>query len=144
MYDDRGLEDVGDVMFMGCLGRRCPRLSRLSGAARDPRSLRRLRPAIALVTFCLALVDLLLATNTAFLVYDGMSVPPTQYVYLTIASAALLLGLWALGSGPLERAISIQELTSQANTIILRIKNRWYAEELVRLNPGPAAFVDSW
>jgi len=36
MYDDRGLEDVGDVMFMGRPGRQCPRLSRLSGAARDP------------------------------------------------------------------------------------------------------------
>jgi len=37
MYDDdRGLEDVGDVMFMGCLDRQCPRSSRLSGAARDP------------------------------------------------------------------------------------------------------------
>ncbi|MHA1247693.1 MAG: hypothetical protein ACTSPE_10230 [Candidatus Thorarchaeota archaeon] len=34
--DGRGLEDVGDVMFMGCHGRQCPRLSRLSGAARDP------------------------------------------------------------------------------------------------------------
>jgi len=110
----------------------------------DPRSLRRLRPAITLVTFCLAIVDLLLVTNTAFLIYDGMPVPPTQYVYLTIVSATLLLGLWALGSGPLERAISIQELTSQADTVILRIKNRWYAEELVRLNPGRAAFVDRW
>jgi len=36
MYDDRVLEDVGDVMFMGCLGRQCPRLSRLSGAACGP------------------------------------------------------------------------------------------------------------
>ena len=36
MYDDRGLEDVADVMFMGRLGRQCPRLSRLSDAARDP------------------------------------------------------------------------------------------------------------
>jgi len=26
MHDDRVLEDAGDVMFMGCRSRRCPRL----------------------------------------------------------------------------------------------------------------------
>ena len=37
MYDDGVLEDVGDVMFMGYLDPWCPRSSRLSGAARDPK-----------------------------------------------------------------------------------------------------------
>jgi hypothetical protein len=69
-----------------------------------------------------------------------------------VISTAILfwLGLTALGAictyrlaGPsaLERAISVFDTTSDMSMVLLKISNREYAEELLRLNPMAAERV---
>ncbi|TFG09975.1 hypothetical protein EU538_03475 [Candidatus Thorarchaeota archaeon] len=60
--------------------------------------------------------------------------------YLGLGMTLLLLALSAKLTGPnaLEKAISLVHYEPQAGNVILRIKNRSYAERIVELNPMQA------
>ncbi|MHA1771564.1 MAG: hypothetical protein ACTSX2_13995 [Candidatus Thorarchaeota archaeon] len=91
--------------------------------------------AIGVVLIFTALIVL---ANISFTIYDRLPVNPERYVLLGILSVLIFFVMYGLHPSPLEQAISIKKVVAEGNYAVLLIKNLWYADELIRLNPQRA------
>ena len=55
-------------------------------------------------------------------------------IYLFMA-LVMVVSLRSLGPSKLEKAVSIVYFDNELQTLILKIKNKWYYDEIIRLNP---------
>jgi len=77
----------------------------------------------------------------AFHYYDNIPLPIGAYlIFLTII--IVMLGSFRnLGPDELQKVISIVDFHHHGHIIILRIKDNWYGEEILRSNPSSAQGV---
>ncbi len=78
---------------------------------------------------------LLLGTFMSFSFYDGNPIALEWYIMFFLAVSLMIASLVDLGPNALERAISVQHMLPNAGKIILRVKNKEYLDEILRLNP---------
>lgn len=71
----------------------------------------------------------------AFSFYDGNPIALKWYILFFLAASLMISSLAVLGPNALERAISVQDMLPNAGKIILRVKNKEYRDEILRLNP---------
>ncbi|MHA1930163.1 MAG: hypothetical protein ACTSV2_16450 [Candidatus Thorarchaeota archaeon] len=77
----------------------------------------------------------------AFLLYDNLVIPIPLYTLLLFSFSVMAFSLYVLGPSKIERMINIIDFDNSDQTIILRIKNRWYVDELLRMNSSSAQIV---
>ena len=63
------------------------------------------------------------------------TLPPVIYSIYLFLTLIMIVSLRSLGPSNLEKAISIMYFENETQTLILKIKNKWYYDELIRLNP---------
>lgn len=66
------------------------------------------------------------------------TVSTTVLFWLVVAALGAVCTYRLAGPSALERAVSVLDVTSDMSRILLKISNREYAEELLRLNPMAA------
>ncbi|MHA1902352.1 MAG: hypothetical protein ACXADL_02830 [Candidatus Thorarchaeota archaeon] len=85
-----------------------------------------------------ALLFMSLTIIIAFNLYDGNTLPILGYVGYAIVTFIMLGSFRALRPRKLEKAISIMDFNVQGQSILLRIRDTRYGEEMLRLNSSNA------
>jgi hypothetical protein len=91
---------------------------------------------------------LIVSTVLLALFFLGSSLG-SNTIDLQLLSATIFVGLGALltyrisGPSALERSVLVYDMMSDMSTLVLRISNLSYAEELLKLNPMKATRVES-
>ncbi len=66
---------------------------------------------------------------------EEFPIDSSTYIILGLVIGVAFLSYWASGPNALERTISVYDILSGSDIIILNISNDYYADELIRLNP---------
>ena len=77
----------------------------------------------------------------AFQIYDRLPIAPITWVVLLFYGVVLFISLHAIGPTAIDRAFKVVDTAYGGEFLLLRVKNREYADELVRLNPMTAKIV---
>jgi len=77
----------------------------------------------------------------AFHYYDNIAFPIGGYFAFFLVTIIMIQSFRSLGPDDLEKVISIVDFHHLGHIIILRIKDRWYGEEILRGNPSSAQSV---
>jgi len=83
----------------------------------------------------LVLLLLFVITNVVFRLMDRMPVSFYWYLLLVLSLGLSVITLLQLGPSELDTAISIKRVEIGSSWIVLKLRNQWYLDELLRLNP---------
>jgi hypothetical protein len=103
--------------------------------AYSPSKSSRRRGILGFVGGVATMLTLVVGSIIAFNFYDGNIIPLNWYILFIFAVALMTGSFVALGPNPLDRAISVYEIMPSAGVVILKIKNKEYRDEILRLNP---------
>ena len=76
-----------------------------------------------------------------FLLYDNLLIPIPLYTVLLFSFSVMACSMYGLGPSRLDRMVEIIDFDNHDQTIVLQIRNRWYADEMLRMNPSSAQVV---
>ena len=77
----------------------------------------------------------------AFQIYDILPIAPITWGILLFYSTILVISLRAIGPTSIDRAFKVVDTAYGGEFLLLKVTNREYAEELVRMNPMTAKIV---
>ena len=92
------------------------------------------RSITAIITGLAAPISIILGVFIAFNWYDKIVVPSGYYATFAFTFIALIWGLRGLGATDLDRAISIVDFVQGNPIVVIRVKARWYADEVLAMN----------
>lgn len=103
---------------------------------KSPSDLQKDRSITGIVTGLAVPISIILGVFIAFNWYDRIIVPLEYYTILVFTFIALIWGLRRLGATDLDRAISIVDFVQGNPIVVIRVKARWYADEILAINPS--------
>ena len=98
----------------------------------------RVRGTMAALNGLLIVASIFLAIIFLATYASTATVSTTVLFWLVVAALGAVCTYRLAGPSALERAVSVLDVTSDMSRILLKISNREYAEELLRLNPMAA------
>ena len=84
---------------------------------------------------------LIIGIAIGFLLYDQLQIPFHLHALFLGSFCIVAFSMYELGPSKLERAVTIIDFDNSDQTIVLQIKNRWYADEIMSMNPSSAQLV---
>ncbi|MHA1577357.1 MAG: hypothetical protein ACTSU3_08345 [Candidatus Thorarchaeota archaeon] len=77
----------------------------------------------------------------AFHLYDRIPLPFSGYFVILLITLVMVGSLKNLGPDELQRAISIVDFHHHGHIVILKIRDQWYGEDILRMNASSAQAV---
>ena len=90
---------------------------------------------IGLIAGFTAPTSISLALFIAFTFYDGIMLPFGYYLLFLFSVIAFVWSARKLGATDVERVVSIMDFVQGNPMIKLRVRRRWYADEILKVNP---------
>ena len=97
--------------------------------------LKQSRGLIGLIAGFTAPTSISLALFIAFTFYDGIMLPFGYYLLFLFSVIAFIWSARKLGATDVERVVSIMDFVQGNPMIKLRVRRRWYADEILKVNP---------
>ena len=88
---------------------------------------------VSVLLFCLV------GAIIAFHFYDNIPLPFGVYLIFSLITLGMLGSFRSLGPDELQKVISIVDFHHHGHIIILKLRDRWYGEEILRNNPTSAS-----
>ena len=101
---------------------------------KSPSDLQQDRSITTIVTGLAAPISIIIGVFLAFNWYDGINPPLGYYAVFAVSLIALIWGLRRLGATDLDRAISIVDFVQGNPMVVIRVRARWYVDEILSLN----------
>ncbi len=81
-------------------------------------------------------ISIMLSTFIGFNWYESVLLPLQYYIFCVISWSVFFWSVRKLGASDLERAISILDWVQGNPVILIRVRDGWYADEILTINPS--------